>query len=64
MDTNSTSPSLPAFNTPLDQDGYPVYDPSASIPKWHQNMELATICITNGLSRKTRAFVSKSDTIY
>jgi len=27
-----------------------MYDPNAPVPYWHQNMEMATVCITNGLS--------------
>ncbi len=27
------------------------YDPNLAVPYWHQDMELATICIANALTR-------------
>ena len=28
------------------------YNPEAAVPYWHQNMELATVCVANSLTRK------------
>jgi hypothetical protein len=33
----------------------PGYDPDLPVPRWHQTLELAVLCITNGLSRKSKS---------